>query len=45
MSVFSLAGGEVLPVSWRAANEDVENVDLAPCGVQVRPTHQHSTHM
>lgn len=31
-----LAGGEVLPVSRRAANEDVENVDFAPGRIQVR---------
>lgn len=46
-SVFiPLAGGEVLPVSRRAANEDVENVDFAPGCIQVRllftPTHTHT---
>lgn len=32
---FHFAGSEVLPVSWRAANEDVENADPASCGFQV----------
>lgn len=37
-SIFSLllAGGEVLPVSRRAANEDVENVNFAPRRIEVR---------
>lgn len=42
--ILFLAGGEVLPVSWRASDEDAENVDLAPCCIQVRRTHQHSMH-
>lgn len=37
-----LAGGEVLPVPWRAANEDVENVNLATRGIQVRAAHLHT---
>lgn len=30
------SGGEILPVSRRAANEDVENVNFAPRRIQVR---------
>lgn len=37
-----LTGGEVLPVPWRAANEDVENVNLATRGIQVRAAHLHA---
>lgn len=44
MGFFSLplAGGEVLPVPRRAANEDVENVNLATRGIQVRAAHLHT---
>lgn len=30
-----LAGGEVLPVSWRTPNEDAEDAHFAACRVQV----------
>lgn len=34
--LFSTLGSEILPVSWRAADEDVEDVDFASGCVQVR---------
>lgn len=42
--VFSLpiAGGEILPVSRRVADEDVENVNFAPCRIQVRAIQLHT---